>query len=103
VIETSPVLRHVWCVAVPREFKPGDDTPCFAVAFLSACSGKKVLIGTSDEVRYSGSATQQEAEALGAALKASGYFQDHGAGVILSNGGDGSVISFAVKDGFWKT
>src|ERR1039457_3305612 len=41
-------------------------TVIIAVAFLSACSGKKVVIGTNDEVRYSGTATKQEAEALGA-------------------------------------
>jgi hypothetical protein len=77
-------------------------TVIVAVAFLSACSGKKVVIGTNGEVRYSGTATKQEAEALGAALKASGYFQDHGAGVILSKGGEGTVISFVVKEGFWE-
>ena len=71
-----------------------------AVTFLSAC-GKKVTVGTNDEVRYEGSATKQEAEALGAALKTSGYFQDRGVSVILSKGTDGTVISYVVKDGFW--
>jgi serine/threonine protein kinase len=54
-----------------------------------------------DEVRYQGTATQQEAEALGAALKTSGYFQDRGVSVILSKGSEGTVISYVVKDGFW--
>jgi hypothetical protein len=70
-----------------------------AVTFLSACT-KKAMIG-NDEVRYQGTATQQEAEALGAALKTSGYFQDKGVSVILSKGSDGTVISYVVKDGFW--
>ena len=59
-------------------------TMILAVTFLSACA-KKTMIG-KDEVRYEGSATEQEAKALGAALKESGYFQDRGVSVILSKG-----------------
>jgi hypothetical protein len=38
-----------------------------------------VVIGSKDEVYYSGSATKEEAQALGGALKANGYFNDEGA------------------------
>jgi hypothetical protein len=72
-----------------------------AAAFLSAC-GKKVIVGSKDEVRYEGTATKEEAEALGKALKDSGYFQDRGVSVILSKGSEGTIISFVVKDGFWN-
>src|SRR5258708_2862982 len=74
-------------------------TMILAVTFLSSCT-KKVMIG-ADEVRYEGSATKQEAEALGAALKESQYFQGRGVSVILSKGSDGTLIAFVVKDGLW--
>ena len=72
-----------------------------AVTFLSACSAKKVTIGAKDEVSYEGSATKQEAEALGAALKTNGYFKDLGYGVVLSKGSAGTTVSFVVQDGIW--
>src|SRR5689334_1268591 len=72
------------------------------VAFLSACGVNKVTVGTKDEVQYKGTATKQEAEALGAALKQQEYFQDHGATVVLSKGSEGTILSFVVKDGVWN-
>jgi len=70
-----------------------------AVAFMSGCT-KKVKIG-KDEVIYKGTATEQEAQKLGEALKAAQYFGDNEASVILSKGTDGTIISYVVKDGFW--
>jgi hypothetical protein len=64
--------------------------------------GSKVLVGTKDNVYYSGLATKQDAKALGDALKADGFFTDRGATVLLSKGNDGTVVSFVVQDGIWE-
>jgi hypothetical protein len=61
-----------------------------------------VTIGTKDQVVYSGSATANDATALGNALKAAGYFQDRGVTVLLSKGAGGTVIGFVVADGVWN-
>jgi len=61
-----------------------------------------VTIGTKDQVVYSGTATANDATALGNALKAAGYLQDHGATVLLSKGAGGTVIGFVVADGAWN-
>ncbi len=73
-----------------------------AAGLLSACrSNPRVTIGTKDQVRYEGTATEQDALALGNALKTLKVFSDQGATVILSKGGEGTVISWLVKDGMW--
>jgi hypothetical protein len=61
----------------------------------------KVLFG-NDEVIYSGTATQDEATALGNALKSIRYLQDRGVTVRLDKGTGGTVISFVVTDGAWN-
>jgi len=61
-----------------------------------------VVIGTKDEVFYSGSATKEQAQALGNALKASGYFGDRGADVLLTKGKNGTKVQFIIKEGSWK-
>jgi hypothetical protein len=61
-----------------------------------------VTIGTKDQVLFSGTATVNEATALGNALKAAGYFQDRGVTVLLSKGAGGTVIGFVVADGAWN-
>lgn len=71
-----------------------------AVYFVQ--NGKKVTIGTKDEVFYSGTATKDQATALGNALKADGYFQDKGVTVLLDKESSGTTISFVVKDGIWN-
>ncbi len=63
--------------------------------------GPKVLIGTKDEVYYSGSSTQAQAQALGNVLKSSGYFADNGVTVLLDKGAAGTVVAFVVKEGIW--
>jgi len=82
----------------------------FAVVFLAvfiptyrANNGPKIIVGTKDEVYYSGSATQAEAKALGEVLKADGYFADNGVTVLLDKGTSGTVVSFVVKQGVWDT
>jgi hypothetical protein len=61
-----------------------------------------VTIGTKDQVVYSGTATKDQATALGNALKSDGYFQDRGVTVLLAKGTNGTVISFVVQDGVWS-
>jgi hypothetical protein len=65
-------------------------------------NGRTVTIGTKDQVVYSGSATQDQAIALGNALKTDGYFQDRGVTVLLKMGAGGTVVSFVVQDGYWN-
>ncbi len=79
----------------------------FAIAFGTVynsggafAASKSVVIGTKDEVYYSGSATRQDAETLGNALKADSYFSDRGADVLLAKGNDGTTLSFVVQDKF---
>jgi hypothetical protein len=79
----------------------------FGVAFLSVyksggafAASKSVVIGSKDEVYYSGSATRQDAETLGNALKTDSFFTDRGADVLLDKGKDGTTLSFVVQDKF---
>jgi hypothetical protein len=68
---------------------------------LVGASGPKVVVGTKDEVYYTGSATQADATILGNALKADGYFSDKGVTVLLDKGTSGTTVSFVVKEGIW--
>ncbi len=76
----------------------------FAFASISdqATNGSKLTIGARDEIFYSGSATKQEAEALGGALKQSGYLSDRGVSVFLAKSSEGTVISYVAKEGSWN-
>jgi len=59
-----------------------------------------VIIGTKDNVTYSGLSTPSQATALGNALKTAGYFQDSGFSVLLHKPiGGSTIISYVVKDG----
>lgn len=64
--------------------------------------GPKVVVGTKDEVFYTGAANQADAQILGNALKAQGYFADNGVTVMLDKGAAGTVVSFVVKEGIWS-
>jgi hypothetical protein len=75
--------------------------PTLINALTTAGNGPKVVVGTRDEVFYTGSATQADATALGNALKADGYFTDKGVTVLLDKGTGGTTISFVVKEGIW--
>ena len=70
-----------------------------AVSFTFSCT-KKVTLG-KDEVIYKGTATEQEAQKLGAALKDIHYFADRGVSVILTKDSEGTAIAFVVQDGVW--
>jgi len=61
-----------------------------------------VTIGTKDQIVYSGTATKNDATALGNALKTAGYFQDRGVTVLLNKTASSTTISFAVQDGAWN-
>jgi len=63
---------------------------------------KTVVIGTKDQVIYSGLASKGSALALGNALKSDEYFQDRGVTVVLYKGFDSTTISFGVQDGVWN-
>ena len=63
---------------------------------------KVVIIGTKDQVIYSGIATESNATALGNALKSNEYFQDRGVSVLLNKGIGSTTISFGVQDGVWN-
>jgi len=78
-------------------------TLVFSLTVGCSCSigTQKVTVGTKDEVRYSGTATEDEAKALGESLKAQSYLQDQGVTVVLAKGSDGTSIGFVVQDGAW--
>ena len=62
-----------------------------------------VIIGTKDQVTYSGLSTEAQATALGNALKTAGFFTDQGFQVLLHKPINGSVIiSYVLKDGSWN-
>jgi hypothetical protein len=67
-----------------------------------ASRGPRVVIGSKDEIYYSGKATEAEARSLGASLQSIGYMTDQGVTVLLSKGSDGTIVSFVVKDEAWN-
>jgi len=72
---------------------------------LAGCSfsigTKKIMIGAKDDIRYSGTATEAEAKALGESLKAQGYMSDKGVTVVLAKGSGGTAVGFVVQKGAW--
>jgi hypothetical protein len=72
-------------------------------AVVSSYTYRKIaVIGTKDQVIYSGIATKADALALGDVLKSKDYFQDRGATVLLSKRIGSTIISFGVQDGVWN-
>ena len=61
----------------------------------------KETIGTRDIVYYYGSATSQDALALGQSLRSAGAMQDRGSTVVLAKG-DGTTVSFVVQQKPWE-
>jgi hypothetical protein len=83
-------------------FGVGIATLTVAVATVGAVQYRKILvIGTKDQVIYSGLATKANAMALGNALKSDGYLQERGASVLLDKGFGSTTISFTLQDGVW--
>ena len=77
----------------------------FAVIFFGqlvpGLGDSKVTIGTKDEVIYSGSATKEQAVALGNRLKEIGYLADRGVTVFFDQEPKTRILSFVAKDGTW--
>jgi len=61
----------------------------------------KLDFGAHVSIYYFGSATKENAEALGHALREAGYLVDAGVSVALSKNGNTSV-GFVVRDGVWQ-
>jgi hypothetical protein len=61
----------------------------------------QATIGSHDNVWYSGTATEKDAQALGAALRSAGFFRDNGARVILVKGPAGTALSFTIGPQGW--
>jgi len=62
--------------------------------YLRLSGDERVKVGKDDAVLYDGTAKPSDAQALGAALTADGYFGGPGEFVLLHKGADGTVISF---------
>jgi hypothetical protein len=56
----------------------------------------------NDHVYYFGTATEDEAQKLGQALKTNGFFQGKGVDVFLTKHNDRAMLSFVVSDGVWN-
>jgi hypothetical protein len=69
---------------------------------IEARKNRKVIVGTKDEVYYTGYATKEDARMLGQALTASGFLSNQGLSVLLSKGPSGASVSFVVKDSAWN-
>jgi hypothetical protein len=69
---------------------------------LPSLTKTKVTIGSSDQIYYAGTATKDEAQALGDSLKTQGLLQDQGANVFLKKESDGTTISIILKEGMWN-
>lgn len=65
--------------------------------------GTKLPITDKEAVHYSGTATEQEARALGEFLKSAGFFNGESErDVLLNKGEEGTVVSFVVESGKWN-
>jgi membrane associated rhomboid family serine protease len=60
-----------------------------------------VHVGKKDLVYYEGSATGEDAKALGHALQENGFFLDTGRAIALSKGADGTVITLNITAAAW--
>lgn len=60
----------------------------------------KLLLGPRDSIYYFGSATENDAKALGQALRSAGYLRDLGVSVVISKDPI-TGIGFVVNEGVW--
>jgi hypothetical protein len=89
--------------AASAQGKPGVSGSNAFDLFTSMFADKsKVTIGENDEVYYTGTATKEDAQKLGAALKTDGYFKDRGVSVFLDKGANGTTISMVVQEAALK-
>lgn len=75
----------------------------FAWAYLTPpIPGTRIVVGTKDEIFYSGTTTQSETQSLGKQLQVAGFFQDRGVSVKFSRDTNGTLLGFVVNDGVWN-
>jgi hypothetical protein len=65
-------------------------------------ASSKIVVGTKDELYYSGSVNESDAKALGESLRTVGFLQDGGAMVEFSRSAEGTVIAFVAKKDIWN-
>jgi membrane associated rhomboid family serine protease len=105
----SPGLRRTLTVAsigivifIAAAFKLHAGDTAQTEWYRAEFTAPSITVGKNDSVIYSGAATKEEATQLGEVLKASGFFQDRQAQVLLSKtAAGGTAISFSVNDGKW--
>lgn len=61
----------------------------------------KIRVGSNDVIYYVRRATAKDAGELARALQEIGFLTDRGAGVVLSKGAGGAVVSFVLSSGAW--
>jgi len=66
-----------------------------------AVEGHRLAVGSNDVIDYSGSATEEDAQALAETLRERGFFGGKGGVALLAKGNGGTVVSLVVKDGVW--
>jgi len=72
------------------------------LAFYRAIYGPSVKVGSDNSIAYSGSATSQDADALGKALIQAGFFQGKGGEAVLTKSSRGTDVYIIVRDGVWN-
>ena len=72
------------------------------VMFTPVIEGTRVVVGTQDEIFYSGTTTETETKSLGKQLQDVGFFQDRGVSVKFTRDASGTVLGFVVNDGVWE-
>jgi hypothetical protein len=62
----------------------------------------EVWFGGSNAIYYEGSATKDEAQALGQRLESMGFFRGNGANLFLTRHDDGTTVAFVVVGEAWN-
>ena len=73
-----------------------------AETYTAAVTGKKLSLGGSANLVYSGTATEADAKRLAASLSMLRFGNAQGATMLYMKNGSGSVVSVIVKDGAWQ-
>ena len=64
--------------------------------------GPSVTVGTNDKVWYSGSATKEQAQAVGQVLERQGVFSNHEGAAVLAQRKGETDVALIVRDGIWN-
>jgi hypothetical protein len=76
--------------------------PTQGETFTAAMTGKKLTVGNSSELLYSGTATEADAKRLAETLSIVGFAKAQKATILYTKGRSGSVVSLVVKEGAWQ-